>query len=286
MLHLRGWATLGILAVTVAISAQVQDAKPTPPATAPTTPHRLSRKIQKPVELPPMPRGPLTPLPMDQIPATPAKVTYQDGMLTISAQNSSLVEILGDVRKLTGASIDIPPGSAVNERVVTNLGPGAPRDVLVGLLNGSSFNYVMVGSNSDPNAVSSVILTTKPPSSGDVRTVASAAPAPYDNTPATPDTPARPMPFRRAPFAGGPPNNGAAAANADKDDDDDKDDKDDDDDQAQPGQSNTNGQDQPQDANQPNAGPKTPEQILQMLRNPAQPGALPPNQQPPQPPQQ
>ena len=276
--------------MTAAVCAHAQDSKPTPPPTPPATQHRLSHKAPKPVELPPMSRGLLTPLPMDQIPAAPAKVTYQDGLLTISAQNSSLVEILGDVRRLTGASIDFPQGAAANERVVTNLGPGAPRDVLVGLLNGSSFNYVMVGSNSDPNAVSSVILTTKPPSSGDVQTVASAAPAPYDNAPATPAAPARPMPFRRSPLVAGPPNNGAAAANADKDDsnDDDKDDKDDDDDQAQPGQPDANGQDQPQpqDANQPNAGPKTPEQILQMLRNPAQPGALPPNQQPPQPPPQ
>ena len=41
------------------------------------------------------------------------------------------------------------------------LGRGAPRDVLAGLLNGSSFNYVMLGSSSDPTAVSSVILTAK-----------------------------------------------------------------------------------------------------------------------------
>jgi len=48
-------------------------------------------------------------------------------LLTISAQNSTLSEILRDVRKLTGASIEIPAGLGANERVVTHLGPGAPR---------------------------------------------------------------------------------------------------------------------------------------------------------------
>jgi hypothetical protein len=42
---------------------------------------------------------------MDQLPPTPAKVSYQGGLLTISAQNSTLGEILRDVRRLTGASI-------------------------------------------------------------------------------------------------------------------------------------------------------------------------------------
>src|SRR5260370_3149545 len=90
-----------------------------------------------------------------------AIVGYQGGLLTIAAQNSTLGEILRDVRKLTGASIDIPPGSGA-ERVVAYLGPGAPRDVLAALLNGTSLNYVMLGSSSDPPLVSSVILSLKP----------------------------------------------------------------------------------------------------------------------------
>jgi len=42
------------------------------------------------------------------------------------AQNSTLGEILRDVRKLTGASIEIPQGSGASERVIAHLGPGAP----------------------------------------------------------------------------------------------------------------------------------------------------------------
>jgi hypothetical protein len=54
------------------------------------------------------------------------------------------------------------------------------------------------------------------------------------------------------------------------------------------GSANANVQEQPQaaDPNQPNAGPKTPEQILDMLRRQQPPGGpVTAPQQPPQPPQ-
>src|ERR1035437_6966498 len=167
------------IALGLLLAAPVLLAQAAAPAAAPTTHrHRKPRVAQSQFVLPALPSGPLSQLPMDQIPPTPAKVSYQGGLLTISAQNSTLGEILRDVRKLTGASIEFPPSGA-NERVVTHLGPGAPRDVLAGLLNGSSFNYVMLGSSSDRTAVSSVILTPKPSSSGETQTTANV----YQNNP-------------------------------------------------------------------------------------------------------
>src|SRR5580704_1972794 len=158
----RTWIALGVLLTAPVLRAQSDSPQPAAQAAVPVAHHHRVHKAPAPVVLPPMPQGPLSQLPMDQIPATPAKVSYEGGLLSISAQNSSLGEILRDVRKLTGASIEIPQSQGANERVVTSLCPGAPRDVLAKLLNGSSFNYVMVGSPSDPAAVSSLILTPKP----------------------------------------------------------------------------------------------------------------------------
>jgi hypothetical protein len=290
MLRKRRSIAVGLLLVAglfaPALLAQTSNA----PAPA-TTPHHRTHKTQKPLVLPPLPSGPLHQVPMDQLPSTPAKVSYQNGLLSISAQNSTLGDILREVHTLTGASIDIPQGSAANERVVTSLGPGAPRDVLAGLLNGSSFNYVMLGSNSDPGAVSSVILTTKPFSAGDNPPAVTANVYESNPAPIAPN-PVPPQAFNRQllpPRPGQPANVQAAAADDDDKDDDDKDD-DDADDQAKPGQPgqpdpNAAQQQQP-DPNQPNAGPKTPEQILQMLRGGQQPGSPMTPQQPPQPPQQ
>jgi hypothetical protein len=281
-------------------ASQNQPSKAVSKSATPAVHHHKAHKKPAPLVLPPMPQGPLSQLPMDQIPATPAKVSFQNGLLSISAQNSTLGEILREVRKLTGASIDIPPGAGANERVVVHLGPGTPRDVLSGLLNGSSFNYVMLGSNTEPGAVATVLLTARPSVAGEVQTAANNTNmSVYQNGPAAPMPPMRfpgPGGFNQQNLAAAQQANGqqAAADADDKDDDaadaDDKDDKDDkDEDQAQPvqagpGQStdsaDANGQVQPD----PNAGPKTPEQIMEMLRRSQQqqPGMPGPAQQPPQ----
>jgi hypothetical protein len=292
------WITLGLLLSAPLVLAQNALAQNPAAATAPqpATPpvkHHKPHKMQ-PLVLPPLAGGPLRQLPMDQLPPAPAKVGFQDGLLTISAQNSTLGEILRDVRQLTGASIEIPPSAGANERVVAQLGPGAPRDVLAGLLNGSSFNYVMLGSSADPSAVASVILTPKPSVGGETQ-VANVNPPAYD-TSAAPVAPTRfpgPSGFARQAMVpspvlgrpdGSPPPPAASADADDKDDDSDSDDKDDDSAPAQPAaaqtvetpDANANGTD-------PNAGPKTPEQIMEMLRR-SQPNAGPASTNPPAPP--
>jgi hypothetical protein len=255
-------------------------------ATSAPAVHHKSHKKPAPFILPPLPAGPLRQVPMDQLPAAPPIVTYQNGLLSIAAQNATLGEILRDVRKLTGASIDIPQNA--NDRVVTQLGPGAPRDVLAQLLNGTSFNYVMAGSASDPNAVASVILSSKPSAGGEVQAAANTPPAfqPVQQ-PVMPGGLQPPQPFRQQmmpPGAQPQPAAGAAADADDNSDDADADDKDDETDATQPvqpgpvmvqdGNAVLQGSGQV-DPNQPNAGPKSPEQILQMMRQgpPGQPGA-------------
>jgi hypothetical protein len=82
-------------------------------------------------------------------------------MLTIVAPNSSLGDILRGVRKHTAADIDIP--AAANERVATRLGPGPAREVVAELLNGSRFNYVLLGSPDNANLLVRVVLVAKTP---------------------------------------------------------------------------------------------------------------------------
>jgi hypothetical protein len=246
-----------------------------PSASAQTSTRHKARKVpNQQAVLPPAPRGPLPQVPLDQLPAAPPQVTYQDGCLTIVAQNSILGDILREVHKRTGASIDVPTNAT--ERVVARRGPAPARDVLALLLNGSSFNYVMVGSVADPAALSSVMLTSKP-AAGGAQTVATVSqPAPVYSPPErtelglgrvlpngyTPNIP----PVTPVPTS-------AQAANGD-DSADDSEDADDNSDKDE-----AEGQDQSGGTPQPNAGPKTPDEILQMLQKQRerQPG------QPPQP---
>ena len=117
-------------------------------------------KAKKP-ELPPLPTGPTGPvpqIPLDSINPVSPQVSFQNGQLTIVAPNSTLGDILRAVRKQTGAEIEIPDAK---DRVVTHLGPGPARDVIAELLNGSRFNYVLLGSPEDSTALSRVVLVAK-----------------------------------------------------------------------------------------------------------------------------
>jgi hypothetical protein len=145
------------LAQSVAQSAPATSA---PPAAAPQPKTHAHRKKAGPE--PPPPQAPAPPPTLEQSPPTPAQVTYSNGQLTILAQNATLSQVLRSVQSLTGASIDMPAGTS-NERVVGQLGPGQPRDVLNSLLNGTKFNYIILGVNGNPGAVQKVILTTPKP---------------------------------------------------------------------------------------------------------------------------
>ncbi len=71
-----------------------------------------------------------------------ASVVWDSQGLRINAQNSSLQQILKDVSTVTGAKVE---GLAADERIFGVYGPGQARDVLSQLLQGSSYNVMMIG---------------------------------------------------------------------------------------------------------------------------------------------
>jgi len=140
---------------------------------ADAAPSQTHKKAKKPVPLPPLPSGPtgpVQPIPLDSMAPVPPQVSYQNEQLTIVAPNSTLGDILRAVRKQTGADIEVP---SAPERVVTHLGPGPAREIMAELLNGSRFNYVLLGSPSNDALLTRVVLVAKtgpenvsPPPSG------------------------------------------------------------------------------------------------------------------------
>jgi hypothetical protein len=132
--------------------------------------------------------APSQPPTLENMASAPPTVTYEDGELTIVARNSTLRDILQAVRSKTGAEIDVPADA--DERVVSQIGPGSARDVLASLLNGSHFNYVILGTEEDPGSFAHLILTPK--AASDTKS-ATAAPNPgmprmpmAQSTPVTP----------------------------------------------------------------------------------------------------
>src|SRR6266700_4160941 len=103
-----------------------------------------------------VPAAPQAPPPTpEQGPSSPPEVNYQGGQLVIVARNSTMGDVLNAVKQKTGASVEMPASSS--ERVVGKFGPGAPRDVMAQLLNGSHFDYVLLGSPADPGALKRVL---------------------------------------------------------------------------------------------------------------------------------
>ena len=144
-----------LLAVAQQTPCSTDGQTPGPGAIACVTGNGVQVTANTPVDAP----QEVLPLTPEQRPAAAPLVIYLNGQLSISAKNSTLGDILRAIAAKTGAAIDVPENA--NERVVSELGPGLPRDVMASLLNGSHFNYVMVGTENDPNAVARVVLTTK-----------------------------------------------------------------------------------------------------------------------------
>jgi hypothetical protein len=107
-------------------------------------------------------------------------VTYRDGQLTIDAENSTLAAVLELVAAKTGAVIEVPPGSGL-ERIVEHTGPGRADDVLAQLLNGSNFDFIIVGTPQRPHDPAQVLLSvrraeTPASSAGELPKIVSASP--------------------------------------------------------------------------------------------------------------
>lgn len=158
---------VGIAGAVTAASGQTQPANAAPqskPANAiPSKSEPKTKKTKKAQKaalpaLPSGPTGPVQPIPLDSMAPVPPQVTYQDAQLTIVAPNSTLGDILRAIRKQTGAEIEIPTAT---ERVVTHLGPGPAREVISELLNGSRFNYVLLGSSANSADLTRVVLVAK-----------------------------------------------------------------------------------------------------------------------------
>jgi hypothetical protein len=129
-------------------------------------------------------------------PPPPAKPTpvlnvqFQNGRLGIVAHDVSLAQVLSEVQHRTGADIAIPPVAA-QEQVVANIDLQPARDALTALLNGSRFNFIMIGADNDPAKLKSLILTFR--GGGVSQPAIAPSPSPVPE-PAVVDSPPEPEP--------------------------------------------------------------------------------------------
>ena len=168
------------------VAAQPVPAQPVPAQPAPSTQPQAASLVNQ------------TAPSMLQQPAGEAQIVFTGDTLSIRADNSSLAAILHQVAGKSGMQIE---GLSGDERVFGTFGPGAPRDVLADLLNGTAYNLVLLGDLGD-GAPRQLILT--PATHGGA---ASSQPAPtttIDEAPNEPE-PEVPQPQPEVPPAGTTP---------------------------------------------------------------------------------
>jgi hypothetical protein len=177
------------------------------PAPAPAVVPKPSAAVPA-SQLPPLPVVTLPPAPETsaQKPAHRATVTYQDSLLTVKAQNSSLNQILRAIMRETGLQIT---GGVNDERVYGVYGPDRVSTLLTSLLDGTGTNILYMPATADQPA-----KLTLPPRNGQSAPPPSAT-ASDDLLPDGPEDDRSPPPATQAntgqPNAG--PSNGRAAAN-------------------------------------------------------------------------
>lgn len=204
----------------------------------PTKPLAKKSRAKKPApvsEPAPVPQQAAPPVPLrpSQMPAVPARVSYQNNLLTIVAENSTMADVLAQLRAATGIKVETVGGPS-SERIAARIGPAPVRDVILSLVQGSQYDFIILGVEGNPGAVERLILTPKMGSGGVV--TASAPPPSPANGNAVYQAPQQDVSDDEG-------NEGFAAPQPQT--------------QPQPGQANPN---------DPNAPAKTPEQLLEELR--------------------
>jgi hypothetical protein len=102
----------------------------------------------------------LVPLRPSQLPAVAPRISFDAGLLTIVAPNSTLADIFAGIRSVTGVRIETVGGPSA-DRVAAKIGPAPLRNVLMSLLQGSKLDYVILGSVQDPEKIERVILSPR-----------------------------------------------------------------------------------------------------------------------------
>lgn len=91
----------------------------------------------------------------------PPIAELRDGKLIIRASGQDFAAVLDAVRSATGIKVEMP-GESASEPVYMKLGPAPVKEAVVALMEGSSYNYILLGSATDPQKVQELILSARP----------------------------------------------------------------------------------------------------------------------------
>jgi hypothetical protein len=140
------------MAIALASSASSQSAFPLPRAQK--TASAQSLPAAQPTQPPATPTLAAAPEPAPAVHR--ANIDFAKGVLTVTAENSSLDQILRDIAYLTGMKIT---GGVADERVYGTYGPDSAQSVISSLLDGTGTNILLL--ENPQHGVQELILTPR-----------------------------------------------------------------------------------------------------------------------------
>jgi hypothetical protein len=103
---------------------------------------------------------PMQPMNPSEMPPVPPQVTFRNGLLTVNAVNSTLSSLLTAIRNKTGIEFE-GAELAGQDRVAISMGPATEGEVLASILSGSNLDYVVMGRPDSPTIVQRVLLSRR-----------------------------------------------------------------------------------------------------------------------------
>ena len=93
-------------------------------------------------------------------PATTPEVAYHNGQLTVRAINSTLESVLSAIRSKAGVQFEGLEGGG-SERIAVSMGPLPEGEVLAAILGGSHYDFIVVERPDSPGVVQRVLLSAR-----------------------------------------------------------------------------------------------------------------------------
>lgn len=91
-------------------------------------------------------------------PQQPPVAQNAGGQLVIHANGQDFASVLRAIGTASGIDIEMPAENAADP-VFMNMGPVSTKEAIVALMDGTKYNYVIMGSRSDPGVVTRLILS-------------------------------------------------------------------------------------------------------------------------------
>jgi len=121
--------------------------------------HQHKQQVVKPVKSHPRVTTSVRWPPESLVPPPLIVVAYEEGALSVVAEDATLREVFDRLHESTGAAVEAP---AMEQRISVHLGPQPPVQTIAALLEGTHLSYAILGGTGRGDPIRRIIVMPKP----------------------------------------------------------------------------------------------------------------------------